>query len=247
MPIARHFSTSAVNMLTASATIIDNGIEVKDFLVTERPAWEDPFLPNQKTRIDKAIKEILGIDNADELHRRTEDVNKARAEALIHLGKFKAQVKEDFSSIKPQRNNILTSLGLMSGGRFIRLDRLDDEEFSQMLQTFKKGLSPEMRAEIEAKGTNPAHIDAILTKADEFYPLNIQQEHLKNVSKTLTDKQEEELNAIYDDVSSFAKISRQFYRSAPKSQRDKFSFSAILRQQGRAIKKEKEEEKETAK
>lgn len=204
MTTQRIYSASDADMLTAAATIVENAIEKKDFLVSKRPAWADPFFPDLKARIEKAVTEILGTSNVTELRRRTLAVNGLRQKAAQKLSELKVQVKADFREDVSRSDQILTETGLMSGGNFVKFYKLNHQDFSKLLQQVKTGLTPEVRAEIEGKGTSAALIDELIENADAFFAANTAQETRKGVSKALT----------------------------AKAERDKFSFKKILRLQG---------------
>jgi hypothetical protein len=74
--IKRVYSGKDVDMLTASATIVEQAILHKEFLIEKRPNWADPFLSEKQTKIENAFSEYLGIDNSkvenagnNEVHR----------------------------------------------------------------------------------------------------------------------------------------------------------------------------------
>lgn len=219
-------------MLTAIATIVDHAIEKKEFLVSKRAVWADPYFPDLKNRIEKDVIEFLGINSVAELRSLTYKVTSARAEATNKIAELKVQIKEDFKNEKPIGDHILANLGLMSGGKMVRIRNLDYQNFNQLLKHVKSGLTQEVRKQIEDKGTAPALLDDIIRYADEFFQLNTLQEVQKSSRSSLANSAISELNNVYSEVISIAKIARTFLKGAPKAERDKFSFSAILRRQG---------------
>lgn len=230
--IQRNYSASDADMLTAAATIVDNAIEKKEFLVTKRPSWADPFFPDLKARIEAAITQILGASSVAELRRTTQRVNVLRNTASANLAELKVQLREDFRDDSVLSDRIFTELGLMSGNKFVKFADYDQQRFAQLLQQVKTGLTPELRAQIEGKGVHAGLLDDIVQNADDFFALNTGQEVQKGASKSLTDASITELNAIYTAISGVAKIARTFLRGEPKTERDKFSFKGIVRRQG---------------
>ena len=49
--ITRKYNTKDVEMLTATATIIENTIQNKAFLQSKRTTWADPFFDELKDKI----------------------------------------------------------------------------------------------------------------------------------------------------------------------------------------------------
>mgnify|MGYP001618603559 FL=1 len=109
--LKRTYTGKDVDMLTACATIIEQAIIHKTFLISKRANWADPFLPNLKTRIATAFSDFLGIDNAEQLREATQTLSGIQTNALRDLAEFKVQITEDFKSNKKRRDEILNKLG----------------------------------------------------------------------------------------------------------------------------------------
>lgn len=223
--VKRAYSGKDVDMLTACATIIGHAIENKAFLITKRPLWADPFLPDLKVRVDNAFPDLLGIDNAQAMRQATKVVTDIQAKALIDLAEFKVQIEEDFKSDKPRRDEILTTLGFAAHLRDAQ--RKDQEALVELLIKFKANMTQELRADITNAGMSPVLISGISAYSDLLRDSNITQETLKGSRKTTSATVVNELNSIYNAVISVARISAKFYKD-DSAMKDKFSYSRTV-------------------
>ena len=70
--VTRAYKGKDAEMLITASVIAENAIANKIFLVSKRPLWADPFLPNLKAKIDLAVQTYLGADNAKSLRLSTQ-------------------------------------------------------------------------------------------------------------------------------------------------------------------------------
>lgn len=220
----RDYRTKDVDMLIASATIIQSAIAEKDFLQAKRPAWADPFFDDIKERIDDAIANILGIDSAKDLRQATQAILAIEASALRDLAEAKIQISEDFKSDKTRRDELLHQLGYVTFHKAAQSG--DQEALISLLFRFMANLTPEVKTEITAAGTAATLLDAITAYADQLKDANISQETFKGSRKTITADALGELNAIYSQVISICKIAANLFKDKPHL-RDQFSFTAV--------------------
>lgn len=111
MTVTRIYQGKDVDMLTTCATIVENAVANRDFLVGKCQNWREPFFDNLKTCINNAFSQYLGIDNASKMHESTQLVIKIQAESMNDLAELKIQIEEDFKSDKTRRDEILRTLG----------------------------------------------------------------------------------------------------------------------------------------
>lgn len=223
--VKRAYSGKDVDMLTACATIIGHAIDNSALLIAKRPLWADPFFPNLKNRIEDAFPSLLGIDNAQAMRQATVVVTGIQAQALIDLAEFKVQIEEDFKSNRPRRDEILTTLGFTA--HLKAAQNKDQEALVELLNRFKTNMIATLSAEITAAGMAPATIAAISGYADILRDANITQETLKGSRKTLSANVVNQLNGIYNDVISVARISAKFFKNN-SAMSDKFSYTKTL-------------------
>ena len=149
--IARKYKTKDVEMLTATATIIENAIANKAFLQSKRTTWADPFFEDLKTQIQNTTDTYLGKDAAQQMRQATQIVLSIQAQALNHLAEFKVQIEQDFKNVPIQKTEILTQLGFTTYHKLAQ--KGDQEGLVSLLFQFKTNLNPTLNAEIVAKGT----------------------------------------------------------------------------------------------
>lgn len=222
----RTYNGKDVEMLTACATIVEQAINHKPFLVSKRPTWADPFLPNLKTKINNAFSNFLGIDNAGQMRAATQIVLGIQANALKDLAEFKVQVMEDFKNNKPRRDEILNKLGFTA--HLKKTQDQDQEALIELLLKFKQNMSTALQTEITNAGTSVTLITAIIAYAGVLNTSNITQETLKGSRKAISQAGVTEFNAIYAQVISIAKIAASFFKE-DKALKEKFSYAKTLK------------------
>ena len=222
--IARKYKTKDVEMLTATATIIENAIANKAFLQSKRTTWADPFFEDLKTQIQNTTDTYLGKDAAQQMRQATQIVLGIQAQALNHLAEFKVQIEQDFKNVPIQKTEILTQLGFTTYHKLAQ--KGDQEGLVSLLFQFKTNLNPTLNAEIVAKGTAQTTIDNIIGYANNIKDANITQETYKGTRKEITDEAIRAFNLIYDQVISIAKISSNFYKNE-KTKKELFSFAKV--------------------
>ncbi|OFX43477.1 MAG: hypothetical protein A2046_11575 [Bacteroidetes bacterium GWA2_30_7] len=222
----RAYKGSDVNMLTATSTIVELAIAQKTFLISKRPIWADPFLPNIKTRINSAFSVHLGIDNALQMREATQTIYKLQADTLVLLAEFKIQVEEDFKNDKKRREEILTQLGFSSYHK--QAQQGNQEALVNLLFQFTKNMSAKLKTEITTAGTAETIIDDIIAKTQTLKDSSITQETLKSSRPELTQESVKEFNEIFKQVMSIAKISAKFFK-ANKVLQSQFSYSKTLK------------------
>jgi hypothetical protein len=223
--IKRAYTGKDVDMLTATQTITNQALNHKTFLITKRPSWDDPFLPNIATRIDNAFTDILGIDNAKKLREQTTLVTTIQTKAIKELAEFKIQIQEDFKKDKPRLKEILTQLGFTQHLKAVQ--NKDQEALVELLLKFKNNMTPLLTTEITNKGTDQSIIDSIITYADQLKTANIDQETIKGSKKEVTQTEIQTLNDIYSDVISIAKLAAKFFKGN-KAVQDQFSYAKTI-------------------
>ena len=222
--IARKYKVKDVEMLTATATIIENSIANKVFLQTKRSTWANPFFEDLKSEIENITNTYLGKDAAQQMRQSTQIVLGIQKQALIELAEFKVQVEQDFKSNPVQRAEILTQLGITTYYKMAQ--KGDQEGLVNLLFQFKTNLNPTLSAEIVAKGTSQNTLDNIAGYAEVLKNANINQETFKGTRKEITDEAIQAFNEIYEKVISVAKIANNFYKT-DKVKQQLFSFSKV--------------------
>lgn len=222
--IARKYKTKDVEMLTATAIIIDNAIANKTFLQSKRTIWANPFFEDLKTQIQNTTNAYLGKDAPQQMRQATQIVLNIQTQALNDLAEFKVQIEQDFKDTPTHKTEILTQLGFTSYHKLAQ--KGDQEGLVNLLFQFKTNMNTTLNAEIVAKGTAQTTIDNIIGYADTLKNANISQETYKGSRQEITDEAITAFNQIYEQVISIAKISSNFYKNE-KTKQQLFSFAKI--------------------
>lgn len=223
--IARIYKTKDVEMLTATATIIDNAIANKATLQAKRTTWADPFFDDLKAKIADTTDKYLGKDAAKEMRDATTIVVKIQSQAIIDLAEFKVQIEEDFKNEASQKTEILNNLGFTKYHKTAQNG--DQEALVNLLYQFKTNLTPALNADIVAKGTAQTTIDNIIGYANTLKTANISQETFKGTRKEITNESITAFNDIYDRVMSVARISSKLLKT-DKTKQQQFSFAKVV-------------------
>ncbi len=222
----RNYSFADVDMLIAASTIIETAIENKDFLITKRQAWTDPFFDDLKAKIDTTIKNSLGVDNAKDLRKLTSSIKTLQKQAQTALAEFKVQIDADFKKEPLKRDEIINLLGFKDYLKAVQ--KGNQEALINLLYQFKTNLDKDLKNDINIKGMNKDAIDVILNFADTIKDTNVNQEKAKSGKKTTTINYITEFNGIYDEVIAIAKIASNFCKDNP-TLKEQFSFSKIAK------------------
>src|SRR6266481_4202710 len=111
MKVKRVYSHSDVNMLTACATLIASAIANVTAISAKRALWTLVFFNALKSRIENAFPDILGVDNAADMRKKTKIVEGIMETSETDLTSFSKQLNRDFRNDKSTLNEILTTLG----------------------------------------------------------------------------------------------------------------------------------------
>lgn len=220
----RKYKLKDVEMLTSSATIIDNAIANKTVLQSKRSTWTDAFFNDLKSQIESTTENFLGKDAAKEMREATQIVVSLQAKAQNDLSEFKTQIAQDFKKTPAKKDEILNTLGFAAHYKKVKTG--DQEALVQLLYQFKTNIVPALSTEIVEKGIAQATIDAIVGYANTLKQANITQEGKKGTRKETTEEAIVAFNNIYDQVISFATIARNLYKTE-KTKQDLFSFSKV--------------------
>ena len=222
----RIYKGKDAEMLIAISVIVESAIANKPFLITKRPLWADPFLPNLKTKIDTAVQTHLGVDSAKSLRQSTQVVLSIQKTALSDLADFKVGVQVDYANDKPKLDEILNTLGFKNFHTAAKNG--DQEALISLLYQFKTNMTTTLQTDVIAKGTNPTLITAIQAYAGTLKTANITQENFKGTRKTITSTAIKEFNSCYTAVIGICKISVKYFKDKPDI-KEQFSYAKVLK------------------
>lgn len=210
--------------------IVENAIADKDFLQAKRAIWTDAFFSDIQARIDAATAKYLGADNAKKLRESTQKVMGIVIPAGTVLSEIKVQIEEDFKKDKIRREELLNTLGF--NAYYTHASNGDQEAMIQLLHKFEANLTPQVKQELIFKGIAEESLDEVIAHSVKLKDADIAQEVNKGQRTDLTAQAVTELNSLYDDAISIAKISARFHKdNAAKKQQ--FSFSKVVKNMNR--------------
>lgn len=222
----RNYAMKDVEMLITASAIIETAIENKEFLITKRATWVDPFFDDLKTKIDNTIKTSLGIDNAKDLRKLTASMKTLQKEAQKALAEFKVQIDADFKKEPTKKEEILNVLGFTDYLKDVQ--KGNQEALINLLYQFKINLDKGLKTEISKRGMSAEIFETIINFADTIKDTNVNQEKAKSGKKTTTTNYITEFNNLYEEVIAVAKIASNFYKDNP-TLKEQFSFSKVAK------------------
>ena len=218
----RKYNFKDVDMLLASKTITQSLADNLTDLSMARTTWTSEYVTGLATKIDDAIENYLGLDKKKELRDATLQLSMLQTPAMRDLSFMKTQIQVDFGKGAIE---ILKKLGFDKNLRAVQ--KGDQEALIQLLYTFKKGLTDELRTQITEKGTNPALIDRIVGYADQLKDANVSQETLKETTKVVSEEAVNVFNEIYDEIVGICKIASIFFQYEPLK-KEQFTFKKVV-------------------
>ncbi len=222
MSTDRNYKCRDVEMLLASQTIVISLNDNLEELSLIRTSWTAEYVSTLKTRINNAIENFLGLDKKKAQRMATTHLQSLMQAAHRNIFFLKTQIEVDFGD---EAKEILNNLGYYIDAEKLR--NHNQEAMIQMLYAFKNGMTDELKTQITAKGTNPSLIEKIISYADQIKEADINQEHLKETSRELSQEALNEFNSIYEIIIGICKIAASYYYNDPLK-KDQFTFSNIV-------------------
>ena len=221
----RTYSHSDAIMLTAVSTLAENAIAHKAIIIPKRAIWADPYLASFKTRIDLAIKDTFGVDNAKELRVATQAVNTMQLDVLEKLGLINTEITQDFKKTPIRRTELLTTLGFKEFYKEAYQSRTHSS-FVNLLYRFNQNMTAAIKVEIVAKGTEEASIDDVMAMAETLKNANVTQSTFKVNRPVLTEDTIKVFNDIYSEGIALGAICAKIF-TKDKAVKDTFSYNKI--------------------
>ena len=237
----QNFKYKAVDMLIGSRVLCENFKTFKPQLTAVNTKWEDPFIGDLETRINKAIDKHLGIDSKSLQKVATGDIQELQKEAGEKLALFKTVLSVNFESNKDRLQWILDTLGFTTHLKNVQND--DQEALIQLLAQFKENMTPDLTTEITDTGMAADIITGITDMAQNVREADVTQEKLKEESKTYTEEAIKEFNEIYTEIIGICKVGHKLFKS-DKLKAEHFSFAHIIQAMNLTKKKGEEGEEE---
>lgn len=212
-----------IDMLLAAGMVVQSFRKYVDDLSYIRTNWTREYADSLNERIDKVMKNYLGVTYPADLRKATDRIIEIRPTTRRDLAFIMREIKENFS--KEEADAILKYLGF---DLYINdvIDH-DQESLINLLFTFKSGMTRGLKRLITGQGTNPPLIDRIMEHAGIFQHANQIQKQLKQYGHQPPNKAHQELQDIYKEVMLICKIGAVFYQEEP-DKRDFFIFAKVV-------------------
>ncbi|MGM0530463.1 MAG: hypothetical protein ACQER7_03855 [Bacteroidota bacterium] len=212
-----------IDMLLAAGMVVQSFRKYVDDLSYIRTNWTREYADSLNERIDKVMKNYLGVTYPADLRKATDRIIEIRPTTRRDLAFIMREIKENFS--KEEADAILKYLGF---DLYINdvIDH-DQESLINLLFTFKSGMTRGLKRLITGQGTNPPLIDRIMEHAGIFQQANQIQKQLKQYGHQPPNKAHQELQDIYKEVMLICKIGAVFYQEEP-DKRDFFIFAKVV-------------------
>jgi len=228
METKRLFTPKVSTFLIAAATIADAALDHVAALQEQDASINKSFLANLRTRIDTAIKNILGADNAKALRKSTAELLDTHTKAKYDLHLTKVFVENKYAGDDMRRNELLNNLGFHAF--YTAAARGTQYAMGQLLSRLDNNLTPGIEAELIGKGLPQPRILALRKYAAIYTNTNIKQEGNKDARKEGTDANVKELNAVYTEIISICKLAQLVFKRFHVVH-DSFVFTKVVRQQ----------------
>ncbi len=218
----RKYHFRDVDMLMASKAVTLSLKNNQDELIIARTNWTPEYINELETKIDDAISNYLGLDKKKELRDATKSVGALISPAKRDLAFLKTQIEADFGE---DAKTVLKVLGYEK--YLAKVQKGDQESVIEMLYTFKKGMTEDLKSTMVLHGTNVILIERILDYTDRLKDANVTQEILKETTKEISQEALMTFNSIYNEIVGICKIAASYYQY-DKLKKEQFTFSKVI-------------------
>lgn len=233
MTTTRKYTLPDVVMLTTASTI---GASFQSNIATLAPIRSNytvAYATDLNTRIATTMETWLGTDALKVLRDASSNLASLHVPAMRDLSFFKTQVDEDFKDKPALLAEMLNNLGFTK--HLAKVQKGYQEAMTELLFTFKKNMTDELKQQLVAKGMGAGLIDNIMGYANTFAEANVAQEKSKNSAKEITEEGVVAFNAIFEEVMSICKIASKYFKDEPLK-KEQFTFSRVAAKIGGSTK-----------
>lgn len=226
--MGKSYGSSAIVMLVAAGTVCENVRELIEQFTAERPEITNLFIDAFEKDVNDALKKYFGINSHTQVKESTQVVKKIAKTAVDDLGLFYVQFVGDFKNDKERKDFIASTLGFTKSWK--KAQKKNQTSLIELLLNFQNNMTPELQAEITAKGLSLARITKVLAHASTLKDANVTQESLKGVAKMQTEASNAVFDGIYDKAVNICNLGKSLFK-ADKAKKAMFSFRALERAQ----------------
>lgn len=225
----RKYNCKTVDLLTIGETTVLWAKTYQTALFARRSSITNEYLDKLQNKISEAFINILGSNNKQHLINATRILHSIAKPTRIDIVDFYKQIKFDLRKNPERLQQVLALFNFNS--LYSNIRQGDQEAIIQLLNTIKANLSPDLKAELIALGTDENLINRLFTYADTLKNANVTQELAKIESKQYTQQDIEALNDIYDQIIFINSIAQR--AQIEKSAKINFSFAGMLKRLNR--------------
>src|SRR6186713_23898 len=146
----RNYNTKDVDMLIIAATILENAISNKEFLLSKNKKWQGSFFEDFKAKMDNAVETYLGMGNTENLRQSVQIFRDLQKDALKDLFIMKVQLAQDFKDDKQRQEEILSHLGFTT--YYDAAHQKEQIALINLLSQFRGNATQELKAEMMKQG-----------------------------------------------------------------------------------------------
>jgi hypothetical protein len=226
----RIFKSSDIAMLLAGKIIAKNFLDYITELSKVRTTWTADYASSLITKVDTVTSDLLGKTLKTNLFESTAKLDAMVVPAHKDISSLKIQIDADFKKDAVTYKILKDELGFTA--YYKGVTNKTQKEVIGFLNLFARNIDKHKNA-IVAKGTPADLIDRITGYSKIVSEANTVQEQLKTLSKDVTANNIEQLNALYEELSTICKIASDYYKQKP-AMKELFTFSKILENLGGA-------------
>ena len=212
-----------IDMLLAAAIVVQSFKKYVHELSYIRTYWTPEFADSLTHRIEKGMKNYLGVEYPVELHEATQRIMEVMATTRRDLAFIRWQISENFTRV--ESDSILNYLGYDL--YFADAEEYDQESLIKLLFSFKSGMTYGLRSLITGQGINPPLIDRIIEHAGIFQKAIRMQKQVKEACNQPPQEAPLEFQQIYKEVRLICRIGAVFYQEEP-DKRELFIFVKVV-------------------
>ncbi|WP_282038683.1 hypothetical protein [Saccharicrinis aurantiacus] len=198
--------------------------DVKE-LSTVRTVWTPEYSADLLTRVEGLMSTALGKQSNAEQKDATMQLVNLQGVVNRDVSFLKTQIEVDFGADAPL---VLGKLAIPS-----QLNKVmaKQETIIQFLAQLEQGMTAELKQQIIEKGTNEALVDRIIAYGSQFKQYNLNQEVLKNDTKSISANTMADINEVFTEVMGICKIASRYYQFDP-IKKERYTFSKIVSSMG---------------
>lgn len=224
----RIYKASDIAMLLGGKIVAKNFLDYNSELSKVRTTWTPEYASSIVTKVDTVTDNLLGKTMRTQLFESTAKLDALVSPAHKDIVSLKVQIDADFKKDAVNYKVILDELGYTAYYKGITKD--SQKDVIGFLNLFTRNIGKHRDAMV-AKGTPADLIDRISGYSKIVSEANTIQEQMKTVSKNVTAENIDQLNALYEELSTICKIASDYYKQNP-TMKELFTFGKIVTKMG---------------